>query len=49
MTSFKCRNDVFTLPVHLGYLWCDENSEEVSIPNNGILNKFKTCTKTEDW
>jgi len=49
MTSFKCKDDVFTLLVHLDYLCYDENSKEVSIPNNEILNEFKTCRETEDW
>jgi len=49
MTSFKFKDDVFTLLVHLGYLCYDENSEEVSIPNNEILDEFKTCIKIDDW
>jgi len=49
MTSFKCKDDVFTLLVHLGYLCYDENNNEVSVPNNEILEEFEICTNSKDW
>ncbi|OUM56227.1 hypothetical protein PIROE2DRAFT_19251 [Piromyces sp. E2] len=48
MTSYECKDDVFTLLVHLGYLCYDENGE-VSIPNKEILEEFELCTKSKDW
>ena len=33
MTTFKSRDDVLTLLVHLGYLAYDEETQEVFIPN----------------
>ena len=49
MTSFHGRDDVFTLLIHLGYLGYDIDTKEVFIPNNEILDEFKTSTKSEEW
>lgn len=46
MTSFHGRDDVFTMLIHLGY---DIDTKEVFIPNNEILDEFKTSTKSEEW
>lgn len=40
ITSFKSRDDVFTLLVHLGYLAFDENTREVFIPNEEVREEF---------
>jgi len=49
MTSFHGRDDVLTMLIHLGYLGYDIASREVFIPNNEILNEFKTSTKFDEW
>lgn len=49
MTSFHGRDDVLTMLIHLGYLGYDIVSREVFIPNNEILNEFKTSTKFDEW
>lgn len=41
MTSINSRDDVLTLLVHLGYLAFDDNTQEVYIPNEEILEEFK--------
>ncbi|MCR5609735.1 MAG: AAA family ATPase [Lachnospiraceae bacterium] len=45
MTTFTGRDDVLSLLVHLGYLGFDDEKSEVFIPNNEILDEFKTSTK----
>lgn len=40
MTTIKCRDDVLTLLVHLGYLAYDNNSKCVYIPNEEIRREF---------
>jgi len=49
MTTFRSRDDVLSLLVHLGYLGYDDESHEVFVPNREILDEFKTSTKTDDW
>lgn len=43
MTSFKSKDDVFTLLVHLGYLSYNEEKQEVAIPNLEIEEEFKNA------
>lgn len=45
MTTFKTRDDVLTLLVHLGYLTYDERDSEVSIPNEEIAQEFVRAVK----
>lgn len=45
MTSVQSRDDVLTLLVHLGYLACDEESNEVFIPNEEIRHEFYRAVK----
>ena len=40
MTTFKSKDDVFTLLVHLGYLGFDDETSEVYIPNNEVVESF---------
>ena len=40
MTSLSCKDDIFTLLVHLGYLAYDMETEEVFIPNEEVRNEF---------
>ena len=49
MTTFKTKDDVLTLLVHLGYLAYDRNSGEVFIPNQEIEQEFKRAVKVGGW
>ncbi|MCD7820222.1 MAG: ATP-binding protein [Lachnospiraceae bacterium] len=49
MSTFKSKDDVLTLLVHLGYLAYDEQRAEVSIPNQEIADEFKNAVEGEDW
>ena len=49
MTSFNGSNDVLVMLIHLGYLGYDVETKEVFIPNNEILDEFKTSTESTEW
>ena len=49
MTTFKSKDDVLTLLVHLGYLTYDEISEKVYIPNREIMQEFVRAVKVGGW
>ncbi len=49
MTSFGGSNDVLVMLIHLGYLGYDADTKEVFIPNNELLDEFKTSTESEEW
>lgn len=49
MTTFKTRDDVLTLLVHLGYLTFDEKTSEVFIPNQEIAQEFLRAVKAGGW
>ena len=49
MTTFHSRDDILSLLIHLGYLGFDDENREVFIPNNEILDEFKTSTKDREW
>lgn len=49
MTSFKNRDDVLTLLVHLGYLAYDGNTREVFIPNQEISDEFANAVESGGW
>ena len=49
MTTFKSRDDVLTLLVHLGYLAYDEETQEVFIPNLEISDEFKNALEGDGW
>lgn len=49
MTTFKTKDDILTLLVHLGYLAYDEDSEEVFIPNQEISMEFMRAVKVGGW
>ena len=40
MTTFKTRDDVLTLLVHLGYLTFDKGNSEVFIPNQEVMQMW---------
>lgn len=45
MTTFRSKDDVLTLLVHLGYLAYDEVSSSVFIPNEEVRNEFIRAIK----
>lgn len=49
MTSFKSRDDVLTVLIHLGYLSYDERSGEVRIPNEEVRAAFASAVQGTDW
>ena len=49
MTTFKTKDDVLTLLIHLGYLAFDEDKEEVFIPNQEISMEFMRAIKVGGW
>ncbi|MCD7744939.1 MAG: AAA family ATPase [Lachnospiraceae bacterium] len=49
MTSFKRKDDVLTLLIHLGYLSYDAAKKTVSIPNQEVADAFGDATDQEGW
>ncbi len=49
MTSFKRKDDVLTLLIHLGYLSYDAAKNTVSIPNQEVADAFGDATDQEGW
>lgn len=49
MVTFKTKDDILTLLVHLGYLAFDETKEEVFIPNLEISQEFMRAVKVGGW
>lgn len=49
MTTFRVKDDVLTLLVHLGYLTYDEQTEQVFIPNQEIEQEFIRAVKVGGW
>lgn len=49
MTTFKGKDDVLTLLVHLGYLTYDKKSNEVFIPNLEISQEFFRSIQVSGW
>lgn len=49
MVTFRSKDDVLTLLVHLGYLGYRSDLEEVFIPNEEILNEYVTSISNSDW
>lgn len=49
MTTFKSKDDVLALLVHLGYLAYDGLREEVYIPNKEIADEFLNAIDDRDW
>ena len=49
MTSFETKDDILTMLIHLGYLGYDSHTKELFIPNQEVLQVFKTSTKARPW
>ncbi|MCD8121435.1 MAG: ATP-binding protein [Clostridiales bacterium] len=49
MTSFKSKDDVLTLLIHLGYLSYHTATKKVVIPNQEVADAFGDATDQEGW
>ncbi len=49
MTTFKTKDDILTLLIHLGYLTYDAQTGEAFIPNHEISLEFLRAVKTGGW
>ena len=49
MTSFKSKDDILTLLIHLGYLTYEETSQTVSIPNEEVRSEFVNAIEDAGW
>lgn len=49
MTTFKTKDDVLTLLIHLGYLTYDKNTDEAFIPNLEISQEFMNAVDEPGW
>ena len=49
MTTFRNRDDVLTLLVHLGYLAYEETEGEAFIPNQEIVQEYLRAVKVGGW
>ena len=49
MTTFHSKDDILTMLIHLGYLGYQSDTKEIFIPNNEVLEVFKSSTANRDW
>lgn len=49
MVSFKNKDDVLTLLIHLGYLAYDPESRTAFVPNEEIRNELTSAVEDEQW
>ena len=49
MVSFKNKDDVLTLLIHLGYLGYDSDNKAVFIPNGEIRSEYVNAVSVSDW
>jgi ribosomal protein S8 len=49
MTSFKSKNDVITVLIHLGYLAYDQDKKEAYVPNEEVRLAFENTISSTDW
>ncbi|MDO4326626.1 MAG: AAA family ATPase [bacterium] len=49
MTSFRKRDDVLTVLIHLGYLAYNADKKEVYIPNEEVRTAFADAIQETDW
>lgn len=49
MRSFKTKDDVLTLLIHIGYLAYDADTEEAFIPNKEIIREFENAMSVGGW
>lgn len=49
MTTFRTKDDIFCLLVHLGYLTYNEKNSEVRIPNQEVMQEFLNAVEDPSW
>lgn len=49
MASFKSKDDILTLLVHLGYLSYDEENQKVFIPNEEVKSEYVNAIEDDGW
>lgn len=49
MATFSTKDDILTLLLHLGYLTFDEETDEVFIPNQEIIQEFLNVVDEPHW
>ena len=49
MVSFRNKNDVLTLLIHMGYLAYDQNKKTAYIPNEEIRGEFADAVDENNW
>lgn len=49
MTSFKSKDDILTLLIHLGYLAYDSDIQSVYIPNEEVKTEFVNAMEDAGW
>lgn len=49
MTTFRVKDDILTLLVHLGYLTYDKKNQQVFIPNQEVAQEFWRAVKADGW
>ena len=49
LSTFKSKDDVLTLLIHLGYLGYDPASKQTFIPNEEIRGAFITSINVSHW
>lgn len=49
MVTFKSKDDVFALLIHLGYLAFDHDRREVYIPNEEVRSEFVNAIEGNEW
>jgi hypothetical protein len=49
MTSFKSKDDVLTVLIHLGYLAYDRDNKEAYVPNEEVRQAFADTISDTDW
>jgi len=49
MHTFRTKDDVLTLLIHLGYLAYDSVEKEAFIPNKEIMGEFETAMSVSGW
>lgn len=49
MTTFKSKDDILTLLIHLGYLAYNDETGSVYIPNAEIQEEFKNAVEGSNW
>ena len=49
MQTFRTKDDVLTLLIHLGYLGYDSETKEAFIPNQEIVEEFENAMSVGGW